>query len=220
MTLRFQLPPRGALRPNNAADPLPYYYKPLVGRLFAARLDVGLGLLGGRFERLLEIGYGSGLLLPTLARVTDALVGVDREPEPPGLRAALERLGVQPAALVQADVQALPFSDGEFDGVVAFSILEHLSAAELTRAAAELARVLRPGGRLLVGCPAVHRAMNAAFAAIGFRGIAQHHLSGLPEVVRACAPHFTVEKRAALPRLFDRAPLGWAPYGAILFRRR
>src|SRR5262245_2129729 len=101
----FKLPPPGALRPNNDVDPFRFYYKPLVGRVFAARLDTGLGLLQGRFRRLLEIGYGSGLLMPTLQPLTEELCGVDLEAEPPGLREALARLGVRPATLAQADVQ-------------------------------------------------------------------------------------------------------------------
>lgn len=220
MIARFKLPPRGALRPNSDVDPFKFYYAPLVGRVFAARLDAGLALVETRFRKLLEIGYGSGLLMPTLAPICDSLVGVDREPEPPGLRDALAKLGARPAALVQADVQALPFADGEFDGAVAFSILEHLKRDQLERALAEIARVLAPNARFLVGCPAVHRAMNAAFAAIGFRDIGHHHFSSIADVLDAARPRFTIEKRATLPRALYLAPLGWAPYTAVLLRRR
>src|SRR5260370_5214190 len=93
MTLRLNLPPVGALTPNNDADPLPFYYKPLVGRLFAARLNIGLALLEGHFKRILEVGYGSGLLMPTLASVSDELYGIHLEAEPRGLRARLHQLG-------------------------------------------------------------------------------------------------------------------------------
>jgi len=218
--VRFALPPPGALQPNNAVDPFKFYYKPLVGRVFAARLDTGLGLIDGRFRRLLEVGYGSGLLMPTLSAITDELYGADLEREPPHLRPSLRALGVEPRELVQADISSLPFEDGFFDGVVAFSILEHLKPDALAGAAREVARVLSPGGRFVVGCPAVHKAMNAAFAAIGFRGIEQHHFSALPDVVRASDPWFTVEKRASWPSLMSRAPLGWAPYSSVLLRRR
>ena len=34
--LRLELPPRGALRPNNDVDPLAFYYKTVVGRIFRA----------------------------------------------------------------------------------------------------------------------------------------------------------------------------------------
>jgi SAM-dependent methyltransferase len=218
--VRFELPPAGALKPNNEVDPFKFYYRPLIGRVFAARLDTGLRLVEGRFQKLLEIGYGSGLLMPTLARVTDELYGADLEREPAGLREALARLGVTPKQLVQADIRKLPFDESSFDGVVAFSILEHLKQHELDEAAREVARVLQPGGRFLVGCPAVHKAMNAAFAAIGFSGIENHHFSGLPDVVRAAEPWFTVEKRASWPSLMGVAPLGWAPYSSVLLRRK
>jgi SAM-dependent methyltransferase len=218
--LSLKLPPPGILVPNNAVDPLPYYYRPLLGKVFAARLNTGLRLLDGHYARLLEIGYGSGLLMPTLARVSDELYGLDLEHEPPGLRERLGRLGVTPTELVQANARSMPFDDGFFDAVVAFSIFEHLRAHELELTLAECARVLRPDGKLLVGCPAVHKLMNAAFASIGFSDIEHHHFSTIADVVAAGAPWFSVVKRAALPSLMTTMPLGWAPYTTVLFTRR
>jgi len=221
MALRLKLPPRGTLTPIDESDPLRFYYKPVVGRLFQARINIGLQLLEGRFRRLLEIGYGSGLLMPTLNAITDEVYGADIEEEPAGLRANLDRLGVRPRELVKADIQSLPYPDSHFDAVVAFSILEHLKEEALQRAAHEVARVLQPGGVFLVGCPAVHRAMNAAFLAIGFKGIENHHFSGIQDVLNACASGFEVVRRATLPRALERAlPLGWAPYTTVLFVRR
>jgi SAM-dependent methyltransferase len=218
--LTLKLPPPGVLVPNNAVDPLPFYYRPLLGRVFAARLNAGLRLLDGHYGRLLEIGYGSGLLMPTLASACDELYGLDLEREPSGLRDRLALLGVKPRALVQANAQSIPFDGAFFDAVVAFSIFEHLRAGELAPALGEVARVLRPGGRLLVGCPAVHRLMNAAFATIGFRGIDEHHFSDIADVVSASAPWFSIERSAALPSVMRAMPLGWAPYTTVLFVRR
>jgi SAM-dependent methyltransferase len=180
--LRLSLPPKGIFVPNNAVDPMPFYYRPIIGKLFVARLNTGLRLLDGRFTRLLEVGYGSGLLIPVLAAITDQLYGVDLEETPPTLPDNLARLGIHPEKLVRADIQQLPFPDGHFDGAVAFSILEHLKEAELTRALA-----------------AVHKAMNAAFSAIGFKGIEHHHFSGLPDVLRASAPHFKLDGARPCP---------------------
>lgn len=215
---KLQLPPRGSIAPNNEVDPLKYYYVPVVGRVFVARINAGLGLLDGRrYRSLLEIGFGSGLLLPTLARLADRVDGVDLASDPQLVRAALGRLGVSVGALEQGDACALPFPDGGYDAVVAFSIFEHLKSAELTRAVAEAHRVLAPGGELLVGCPAVHKGMNLAFAAIGFRGIDQHHFSSIHDVLSAAEGRFSVEKSATLPRA---VPLGWAPYNAVLLRKQ
>jgi hypothetical protein len=62
--------------------------------------------------------------------------------------------------------------------------------------------------------------MSAAFAAIGFANIDDHHFSGLPAVLAAARADFVVEKRASLPRLMRFAPAGWAPYSAVLFQRK
>src|SRR5256885_8500952 len=93
-TMRFELPPRGTLNPNSDVDPLRYYYTPVVGKIFTSRLQIGLDLIDRRFRRLLEIGYGSGLLMPSLARMTEEIYGADLLPEPSGLRETLAGLGV------------------------------------------------------------------------------------------------------------------------------
>jgi SAM-dependent methyltransferase len=219
MTLRLELPPRGALSPNNDVDPLAFYYKPVVGRIFRARIDLGLSMLTGPYDSLLEVGYGSGLLLPTLARVANKLTGLDLEPTPPTLPAYLDARGIT-ADFAQGDVRAMPFPDASFDCVVAFSIFEHVEGEALSAGLAEVARVLRPRGTFLIGCPAVHAAMSAAFAAIGFADIDHHHVSDLSAIL-AAARQFDVEDRAAWPPVVgERLPLGWAPYSAVRLSKR
>jgi SAM-dependent methyltransferase len=170
---------------------------------------------------LLEVGYGSGLLLPTLSKISDQIAGLDLEPQPPGLVEYLHRNGTGHAVLEQGDVRAIPFPPESFDCVVAFSIFEHLEGAALTDGMSEVARVLQPGGHFLIGCPAVHAAMSAAFAAIGFSDIDHHHVSDLPAILLAASRHFVVEETTAWPPLVgDRLPLGWAPYSAVRLRRR
>src|SRR5947207_14979409 len=65
-SLRLDLPPKGVLHPNDDRDPLPYYYHPLVGWLYRRRLQMGLGMLPAGGTRVLEIGVGSDVLVPTL----------------------------------------------------------------------------------------------------------------------------------------------------------
>lgn len=50
-----------------------------------------------------------------------------------------------------ADIEALPFADAEFDGVICLDVIEHVG--DPFRAARELMRVVRPGGHLLVTIP-------------------------------------------------------------------
>jgi hypothetical protein len=62
---KLYLPPKGILEPNNDDDRLKYYYVPIVGRLYVGRINMTLGLLKrDEFSSILEIGYGSGVLMP------------------------------------------------------------------------------------------------------------------------------------------------------------
>jgi ubiquinone/menaquinone biosynthesis C-methylase UbiE len=92
-----------------------------------------------RPARVLDIGCGQGWLAKRIAAEIDAaVVAADASPRMAELAAAP---GVE---AVVADAQALPFTDGEFDCVVAAWMLYHV--ADLDRAFSEFARVLRPGG--------------------------------------------------------------------------
>lgn len=91
---------------------------------------------------LVDAGCGGGLLAPHLAGKGYRHVGVDLRES--GLRAAAEH-GVRP---VNGDVTALPLATGSADVVAAGEILEHVT--DLPGTVAELARVLKPGGLLVV----------------------------------------------------------------------
>jgi SAM-dependent methyltransferase len=93
-------------------------------------------------RHVLEVGCGPGELSERIAREVDAeVVALDisaRMVELARGRGVDARVG---------DVQALPFADASFDCAVAAWVLFHVP--DLDRGLAELARVLRPGGRLL-----------------------------------------------------------------------
>lgn len=101
-------------------------------------------------ERVLDVGAGPGLLACAIAeRVapTGGVAGIDiSEPLLAWARAH------SPAGLDidyrQGDATCLPFDDASFDAVVSTQVLEYV--ADVDAAIAELARVARPGGRILV----------------------------------------------------------------------
>jgi SAM-dependent methyltransferase len=160
---------------NGPTDPIEYYRKPLVGRIFRERINRGLRLLPERrFAQALEIGYGSGAVLLSLARGVDELHGVDLDADPEAVSSMLKTRGAS-ATLRQGNVYELPYAAESFDLAVSFSMFEHLH--EYPKGLAEVARVLRPGGFFLLGMPAVNRLMEAGFLAIGFKGINDHHVT-------------------------------------------
>ncbi len=89
----------------------------------------------------MEVGFGGGGLLRRLARCSPArLVGVDISSAVPKRMAGAE--------LVRAEAAALPLPDRSFDGAVSVSVLHFWP--RLDPVLAELARVLRAGGRLVL----------------------------------------------------------------------
>ena len=96
---------------------------------------------------VLEVAVGTGRNLPFYPRGV-RLTGIELSPKMlDGARRRAEELGVE-ADLRVADAQDLPFADASFDTVVATLAL--CTIPDDRRAVAEVARVLRPGGRLLL----------------------------------------------------------------------
>ena len=91
---------------------------------------------------LVDAGCGGGLLAPHVRRLGYRHVGVDLR------RAGLEQAAARGVTPVTGDVTALPLADGCADVVVAGEILEHVT--DLPGTVAELCRVLRPGGLLVL----------------------------------------------------------------------
>ena len=91
---------------------------------------------------LVDAGCGGGLLAPHIERLGYRHVGVDLR------RAGLEQSAARGVTAVTGDVTALPLADGAADVVVAGEILEHVT--DMPATVAELCRVLRPGGLLVL----------------------------------------------------------------------
>jgi SAM-dependent methyltransferase len=101
-----------------------------------------------RGKQVLEVGAGIGTdarrLIGAGARYTG--INVDRGSAEATARAL--RLFALPGVSLQRDARSLDFSDGVFDVVYSFGVLQHVP--EVARAVAEIERVLAPGGELLV----------------------------------------------------------------------
>ena len=116
-------------------------YDRLTGRVSAAVVEPLLDAAGvGRGTRVLDLGTGTGATAAVAASRGARPVGVDLAE---GMVEAARRLHPE-LEFVQGDAEALPFPDCGFDAAVAGFVLNHLPDPE--RAAAELHRVLGPGG--------------------------------------------------------------------------
>jgi len=96
-------------------------------------------------ERAVDIGTGAGTLALALAPLVKEVVGVDVVPE---LLEAARRKAPANVRFVEGDATALPFERAAFEIAATRRTLHHIARPELV--VAELARVVRPGGTVLV----------------------------------------------------------------------
>ena len=187
-------------------------HEPLIGQLLrapAASARGGRRAPGfdvSRFRDVLDVGSGAGQILGHLIREASPaarLVAFDLSGQM--LRRSRKRMGGRTSrhghapGYVSGDMLRMPFADGSFDCVTAGWVLEHLK--DPTPGLEEMARVLRPGGRLLLLCTADNvtgqwnsrtwkcrtynpRELAAACAAAGLPWVRRHHLSPVHKALK------------------------------------
>ena len=174
---------RGGL-PESVADELERYYSP--GRTWQS-LAAGIAALLVLGD-VLDVGSGDGAAAASLAPHCRSLTCIDTSARM--IDEANERLARYPHVSAQvADVHALPFADASFDAVMMFHTLTY--AEHPARALVECARVLRPGGRLVLLCLNQHQ-QHEVTARYGER----HH-GFSPKAVRSLLTAAGLEVRAS-----------------------
>jgi ubiquinone/menaquinone biosynthesis C-methylase UbiE len=102
-------------------------------------------------DEVLDMGCGTGRFTLPLAERVKAVSGLDLSPMM--LATAREKLADRglAAELHEGDMAALPFADGSFDVVTSMLAMMHIPREDRQQVFREVARVLRPGGRFLIG---------------------------------------------------------------------
>jgi ubiquinone/menaquinone biosynthesis C-methylase UbiE len=116
-------------------------------RHYRARVEMA-GFVGA--DKVLDAGSGFGQWTATLARCNGSVVGIDINPNMVEIsRRYCRRQGVQNATFRQEGLPRLQFPAETFDLIWCWSVLMFVPVEETLK---EFHRLLRPGGRLLIGC--------------------------------------------------------------------
>ena len=202
------LPARENIYKTSDDDPSDYYYKPITGAVYQQRLRAAAQLLGDKkFNRLLEIGYGSGVFLPELSRHCSELYGVDIHSKVDLVRETLEKERVA-AQLSVGDVCALKFPDGMFDAVVCVSVLEHIRKLDL--AIGEIARVTGDSGVVVLGFPVRNVITSAFYRVVGYDPM-ELHPSSHRDILKVLPTRLKIDACASFPRFL---PMDYSLYVA------
>jgi len=143
-------------------------YHPVTGLVYRWRFRQALEALesAGPCTELLEVGYGAGLLLPSLAGMCRAVEAVDVHSYTQGVQQMLTELHLTNVRVGFGSILDLPYTDGRFGQVLCVSVLEHFR--ELDRAVSELARVTVAGGSVVLGFPTKNIVTKALFRLVGY----------------------------------------------------
>jgi len=144
-------------------DPLSFYYTPILSYVYRKRLKIALSFLTKK-EKVLEVGYGSGIFFPTLNQFYKELHGLDIHKKNKEVTNSLEKMNIK-AKLISANLLNMPYRDQTFDTLVSMSTFEHIK--EIDQAIKESARVLKPNGEIIVGVPARNSLTNTFFDLVG-----------------------------------------------------
>jgi ubiquinone/menaquinone biosynthesis C-methylase UbiE len=139
---------------------------PISGPFYRYRFQMALDALLPPYERVLEIGYGSGLLAFVLAPVTEEYVAVDIHSQPEKVELSLKEQGRTNVKCNICDARNLSQYEAEyFDLVVSVSCLEHIR--ETIEVQKEVHRVLKAGGKAVYGLPIKNVMTKILFRLVG-----------------------------------------------------
>ena len=191
MSVKLKLLPIEQYKGVNDLDPIKYYYWPIFGKMYRKRVELALSECSGG-ERVLEVGFGTGLAFPNLHDAYKEIHGLDLTADIEAVQSVFEPIGI-PLFLKKGDVLNMPYEDNYFDTVLLISILEHLKPKELEQACAEVKRVLKPGGQMVYGTPVEKPFMVFMFKMLG-HDIRDEHFSTEEEIAAAAHKSFSKGK--------------------------
>ncbi len=187
----------------------------MVGYIHKKRLFNTLKLLEGRnhYQRILDVGYGSGILFPELSSRAKQVYGLEVHEKESLVSRMLEKEGVANVFLKRGTILEMPFKDSYFDAVVSVSTLEHIK--DLDRAICEIKRILKPAGRVVLSFPVRNAATDFCFRLLGYKP-REIHPSSHSDIIAAAKRHFKIEEILKFPNFSN---IDYSLYCSIKCRR-
>lgn len=216
--MKFNIPPEGYLPKTAEDDPIVFHYMFPIGWFYIKRLKMVAELLGmnGRYDNILEIGFGSGVFMPELSKRCKRLYGLDIHDNIKIVKTKLNDMKVFTEP-VMGSMLEIPFKDNCFDAIVSISALEHIVNLELV--INEIKRVLKDDGVLVVGFPVKNFITDWAIRITGWNlstTLEERHVSSHRDIISALENNMKLERILHYPSFLN---LDYSLYVACKFRK-
>ena len=178
------------------------YYRPIQGYFMRMRLAQALRVLitpsRKKINRILDVGYGGGTFIPTLAELSTHVYGIDLHKKMNIVNNILKKENVK-AILSKDSILRTTFRAGFFDRIVCISVMEHFKGKELDRACKEMKRILTPDGFAVLGFPTKNIVSNFIIKHILKFTPDEIHPSGHRQILDAIKKYFPTSRVTAYP---------------------
>lgn len=201
--MKLIIPPKNKMAKLILSDPdqqifcADRYYSFPVNQFYLKRLGIALSLLGEKkYEKLLDIGFGGGIFLPSLSFKTKKLYGIDSHNYVPQVSELISNINIE-AELKKGIITALPYDNNQFDCIICLSVLEFVEDAN--KAMSEIARVAKTGATIIIGAPIVSKLTDICYSFLGKKNQNKTHLSNHKKIISLVGKYFKIKKIKTIP---------------------
>jgi ubiquinone/menaquinone biosynthesis C-methylase UbiE len=212
MKHNLNLLPKALLFKTNTVDHADWNYKPFLRFIQRKRFQLALELMDiNKYDKILEIGYGSGVFMPILSKHCNQLFGIDLHPFNKKVTDILEQDGIM-ATLEEGSVSKMPYADESFDLVVSISAFEFVD--DKRNACKEIFRVLKKEGVFIMVTPGNFKILDFGLKILTRASAKEDYGDKRQQVMLFIEEYFSVTKRKVFPSFLLRS--GFAVYKAYI----
>jgi ubiquinone/menaquinone biosynthesis C-methylase UbiE len=197
-TPKLNLLPEKDLVKTGDVDHGDWNFKLFLGVIMSSRFKLVKKMLAGKHKkRLLEIGYGSGVFLPELAKYADEIYGIDIHNKPAEVAEKLLNYNIK-AELISSGAEKMKWKDNSFDLVVAVSALEFVS--DLEAVCLEVKRILKPTGSFIIVTPGESPILDFGFKLLTGKSAKNDFADRRGVVLPMLYKHFNIKQELTYPK--------------------
>ena len=159
--------------PNQRDYSTEKYYKFIIKYFYLKKIKLAIKLLNkNKYNKMLDIGFGGGIITPELSKQCNQYFGVDVHKNIELVKEILKDQGLKNINLQYAKTD-LPLMDNEFDCVWCMSVLEFIEDSE--KMIKEIKRVAQDNATIIIGFPLTNKLTDFLYKLINFKSSEIHH---------------------------------------------
>lgn len=197
------IPEKSLLSRTNDVDYYDWNYKFPVKYVQLYRFKSIVKLLGSvKYKHLLEIGTGSGIFLPELARHCEKLYACDIHPHTDKIQDMLDKNGVDGCEIKSLSIEKTDYPDNFFDAIVGVSVLEFVE--DLNAAIKEIKRILKKDGFFVTICPMNSKILDFVVSLYADKSAKEEFGDSRKYVTKELEKNFIIEEKGFMLPVIGR----------------